>query len=285
MKNANSIGALIYFHRLIKNYSQLELAQQLHVTVSAVSSWERGINTPGVDIAIELADQMGITLDECFQFKTKKINQKNYTISNTISFEKAFFKIKTIDSFTDDQHNALIIRFNIWGVSLSKENINRELNVHFSVNDEEISNISKRIQVIEPMPINISPEFQKLPSLSKYYEVEYTLDYPFYQDLVLEIDYEGGVAKFEIPKSLLEIISKPSDALDDVVSIDLIETDVFKSALEYFANQDDLAKLQKFIVNQYKAFIKSLNAPKKLLLQSSEEDFNTLEKDCNSLTK
>jgi hypothetical protein len=49
LKSSKSIGELIYYYRLVKNYSQNDLANALNVTVSAVSSWERGVNKPGVE--------------------------------------------------------------------------------------------------------------------------------------------------------------------------------------------------------------------------------------------
>ena len=49
LKTSKAIGELIYYYRLIHNYTQADLAKKLNITISAVSSWERGINKPAVD--------------------------------------------------------------------------------------------------------------------------------------------------------------------------------------------------------------------------------------------
>lgn len=279
LKSANSIGSLIYYYRLVKNYSQLDLARQLHVTVSAVSSWERGINKPSVDIAVDLANQMGLSLDEFYRIRPKKPKQKQHTLNSTISFEKAYYQIKSVHYQLDGPTKALFLRSQIWGVNVNKDVIEQNLNIQFSVNANKVPILSQKIRVHQIGAINISPEFQKLPALSNYYELVYKIDAPGHEDLDIDIIYRDEVAKIVVPELLLKIIAKPSNALDNVLFIDIFKTDTFRVVLEYFARQDDLKALQEFLVNQYESHAKHLNEQSQFKNSQRDEEISHPERD------
>ena len=57
-------GALIAEARKEKNLTQKDLAQALHVSVQAVSKWERGLNFPDIALMEPLAELLELTVSE-----------------------------------------------------------------------------------------------------------------------------------------------------------------------------------------------------------------------------
>lgn len=70
------IGKFIAQKRKEKHLTQQQLADQLHLSVNAISKWERGINMCDVSIMVELCQILGITLNELFAGET--INEEVY---------------------------------------------------------------------------------------------------------------------------------------------------------------------------------------------------------------
>lgn len=62
--DAVKTGALIAQARKEKELTQGDLAQQLHVSVQAVSKWERGLNFPDITLLEPLAEQLELTVSE-----------------------------------------------------------------------------------------------------------------------------------------------------------------------------------------------------------------------------
>ena len=62
--DAVKTGALIAHARKEKNLTQKDLAQNLHVSVQAVSKWERGLNFPDIALMEPLAELLGLTVSE-----------------------------------------------------------------------------------------------------------------------------------------------------------------------------------------------------------------------------
>ncbi len=81
LKNSEQIGQVIKQFRLDRNLSQADLAHDLDVTISAVSTWERGISKPGIDVLFQLAQTMNITLDELLT-----INSNHQTLRDPRAF-------------------------------------------------------------------------------------------------------------------------------------------------------------------------------------------------------
>jgi transcriptional regulator with XRE-family HTH domain len=50
--------------REIRDWSQNELAEKIHVSRQSVSKWETGKNYPSIEVIIHLSDLFGITIDE-----------------------------------------------------------------------------------------------------------------------------------------------------------------------------------------------------------------------------
>lgn len=62
-----TLGRLISETRKAKGMTQLELAQKLNVTDKAVSKWERDLSCPDVNFLPQLAEVLGLTLEELMQ--------------------------------------------------------------------------------------------------------------------------------------------------------------------------------------------------------------------------
>lgn len=62
--DAVKTGTLIAQARKEKNLTQKDLAQSLHVTVQAVSKWERGLNFPDIALMESLSELLGLTVSE-----------------------------------------------------------------------------------------------------------------------------------------------------------------------------------------------------------------------------
>ena len=62
--DAVKTGALIAETRKERDLTQKDLAQALHVSVQAVSKWERGLNFPDIALLEPLAELLGLTVSE-----------------------------------------------------------------------------------------------------------------------------------------------------------------------------------------------------------------------------
>lgn len=60
--NAEKIGKLISRKRKLKNLTQKELANKLHITDKAVSKWERGLSLPDISVLIPLSEILNVGL-------------------------------------------------------------------------------------------------------------------------------------------------------------------------------------------------------------------------------
>lgn len=60
--NAEKIGKFISRKRKMKNLTQKELANKLHITDKAVSKWERGLSLPDISVLILLSEILNVGL-------------------------------------------------------------------------------------------------------------------------------------------------------------------------------------------------------------------------------
>lgn len=65
-------GALIAQARKERNLTQREVAETLHVTVQAVSKWERGLSFPDVHLLEPLSEVLGLTVSDLLSGKQRK---------------------------------------------------------------------------------------------------------------------------------------------------------------------------------------------------------------------
>lgn len=255
LKSAKSIGELIYYYRLVKNYSQNDLAVLLNVTVSAVSSWERGINKPGVDIAAKLSEDMGISLDAFYKDTDKSAHIKNYLITDLVTFEKAYLKWHKV-TYLKDSNSLQIVLF-IWGLSVQKDSLVETLKTSFKSQNNNLLKVTKSEVVSHQTPSSrLSPELKLMPILHPPgYLVTYTVEIDELTDIQVEIEYQNEHAIFVAPGLLIQAIVEgvPFDVQNPVTTLEFIKSDVFHSVLKYYATIDEFDALQEYLVGQYSA--------------------------------
>lgn len=78
--NQERIGKFIAKLRNEKNMTQTELGDKLGVSYKAVSKWERGLSLPDASLYNEICKIFGITKDELFEGKRKKVKIKKYLL-------------------------------------------------------------------------------------------------------------------------------------------------------------------------------------------------------------
>lgn len=64
-----TLGMMIAELRKEKGLTQLELAEKIGVTDKAVSKWERDLSCPDINSLPNLADILGVSVDELMQIK------------------------------------------------------------------------------------------------------------------------------------------------------------------------------------------------------------------------
>lgn len=261
LKSAKGIGELIYYYRLVNNFSQQELAEKLHVTVSAISSWERGINKPGVDIASVLADAMKITLDDFFRMTHKPKLDNPLDINEVYAFEKAFLKIKDIAVNAENQN--LVVTLLIWGVSVEKDTITKSFTTDFYCNKRMCNIAHKEVKPLANTSSTLSPEFKSLPSLSRRFEIVQEIDYEMGHDLEIKASLMDEEILYNIPGILIQTIIKGPlfNIQNPKATLEFLKSSYFKTALEYYSNINDYDALQEYLVNQYESLLKYLIQP------------------------
>lgn len=60
--NEEKIGKFISRKRKLKNLTQKELANKLHITDKAVSKWDRGVSLPDISVLIPLLEILNVGL-------------------------------------------------------------------------------------------------------------------------------------------------------------------------------------------------------------------------------
>ena len=60
--NSEKIGKFISRKRKMKNLTQKELANKLHITDKAVSKWERGLSLTDISVLIPLSEILNVGL-------------------------------------------------------------------------------------------------------------------------------------------------------------------------------------------------------------------------------
>ena len=76
MMDLIKIGKFIAERRKLKNLTQLQLAEHLHVTDRAISKWECGRSMPDSSIMLALCEVLGISVNELLT--GEELNMENY---------------------------------------------------------------------------------------------------------------------------------------------------------------------------------------------------------------
>ena len=74
--NTQDFGKFVAELRKEKGMTQLELAEKMGVTDKAVSKWERDLSCPDINSLPNLAEILGVSVDELMQIKREAENPK-----------------------------------------------------------------------------------------------------------------------------------------------------------------------------------------------------------------
>lgn len=75
-----SIGDKIKLLRKLKDITQEELSDVLHISYQAISKWENGLAQPDISTIPVIANYFGVTIDELFDFKLNALSNKEHFI-------------------------------------------------------------------------------------------------------------------------------------------------------------------------------------------------------------
>lgn len=65
--DCQKVGARIYNLRKERGLTQKELADSMHLSDKTVSKWERGLGCPDVSVLVELAEKLGVNVEQLLE--------------------------------------------------------------------------------------------------------------------------------------------------------------------------------------------------------------------------
>jgi len=251
LRSFKSIGELIHYYRLINNYSQQDLANKLHVTISAVSSWERGVSRPGIEIAYGLSRDMNMSLDE---FYTGSLNTKDkiHHLSDQILFHHATMDVNKVSLNQTEQ--TIQLDWLLQGIHVQKTMIEN----HFQITMETESKILKPLSwSFEEIVLTNQLYPQELSDLgihSKSYLIHTTFNYQAFQPIKCYIKYHQESATLALTKEVIEFMTEgiPFDIDDLNITLSFLESESFKEGLRFLSKKQGITELQTFMINQYR---------------------------------
>lgn len=98
MLNSIKVGTFIMNKRKQQGMTQQQLADRLNISFQAISKWETGQAYPNIDIICDLAEILGVTVDEILSGNEKK---------EVFSYSKAGIDIDYTDSIKRDMSKIL----------------------------------------------------------------------------------------------------------------------------------------------------------------------------------
>lgn len=190
-RSNKSIGSIVRYYRLLKGYSQKELADILNVTESAISAWERGISKPAVDIALFFSKEINISIQE-FYFETiDEDTHTPYQAHESIVLQRSYVDIQTIE-YSDKQ--SLTMHLRVRGLTVDPEYIQDVLNLEIHTQDHQVNGRHKDIVSTTQFQPQISPDLNVTLFQIPTYEVKYTTQIPITNDFTFYCDdgHVGG---------------------------------------------------------------------------------------------
>lgn len=81
-------GSCISRIRKEKGWTQKDLAERLHVSATAVSKWERGLNFPDISLLQPLAEELGISVAQLMGLENESVEKAVQTVTQFSANEK-----------------------------------------------------------------------------------------------------------------------------------------------------------------------------------------------------
>lgn len=247
LKSLQSIGELIHYYRLTKGFSQRDLADKLHVTISAISSWERGLNKPSLDIALLIATDLGITLDEFFLYRQPTLIEVEHPMYDVITFNHAYVEIHHIH--LDETTNQLHIIILLSGMTLTMDIVNFYSEKASFRSDGKKLLFTKRTTMLTDEKITISPEMDQGSMSLRRFECDFTIDYPT-DDLIIELSCQDQSARYRIKHSVLDLLLQGLTK-ESLSTNELLTSVDHAGILKYLSKDNQLDSLHAYIMRLY----------------------------------
>jgi transcriptional regulator with XRE-family HTH domain len=246
LKSLQSIGELIHYYRLTKGYSQKDLADKLHVTISAISSWERGQNKPSLDIALLIASDLGITLDEFFLYRQPLPVDVEHSIYEVITFNHAYIEIHHIHLDQDQKLHVVLL---LSGLTLTMEIIDfYSEKATFTSNGAPLT-FTRKTKVLSEEKISISPEMDQGSMSLRRFECDFILEYPN-DDLIIALSCQDQIERFRLKHSVLDLLLQgPSN--DHLPTQDFFTSPDHAEILRYLSKDHQMDSLNEYIMKLY----------------------------------
>lgn len=231
LKNAKSLGELIHYYRVSNHLSQGDLARRLAVTISAISSWERGISRPGLEAAYQLAHAMNLSLD-AFLLEPGF----NETIeSPTPLLERMVFK-KTqvhIDNLAYDAlKKRLRISYIIQGPNASVSTVTRVFKTRLDINGGPVHPIESLMnETSSSINVTTPDDF----SVQEVYATHHYA-YPTFSDFTLWVAFNQSSLGLNVSGESVQLITQgPGQNVDSFAAfMAIVQSDVYKYASRFW---------------------------------------------------
>ena len=217
MRSNQSIGEIIRYFRLIKNLSQKELSEYVIVTESAVSSWERGLTKPGLDIAMKLSKDMQMSLEEFYFLPFQNLaDDHQVELFQTLKLTRGYLDVSSIDYEVISE--TLRVDLTIKGMTIDASYIQSEID--FSVHVKGERNRPYKFEIIEisPEKVQLSPELESMTLGSTVIRFSYYFKMNPLSQLKFIIQENGHLFEMMIEEEVLGFILQ-SQAIDTAIHL------------------------------------------------------------------
>lgn len=253
LKSHKSIGELVHYFRLVKGYSQKELADRLYVTVSAVSSWERGHNKPALDVALKISKDMGMTLDEFYLYRRPNEHNGVHQLSDVITFEHTYVTITEIQMNLDE--NTLSLTLQLTGISITRDIVEFYGQQSQILVDHKSVKVEHRIEQRPDKTMHISPEFEATTIKVPVFDCHITFPYKPYQSIAIELHCQEHKETFVIPALVIRLLHEGESLLtkNSTEAHAFLTSDAHQEVLRFLAKSTNPISLQQYLIQLYEA--------------------------------
>lgn len=250
LKSAESIGNLIHYYRIVNDISQAELAKKLDVTVSAISSWERGVSRPGIQVSYILSKELNMTLDEfLLDVKTSKLKD-TYTVLDDIYFKSAIVRVLKFK----EENKQLFITFVIKGYQISQDLIKNVFIVSLNTTNRKI--LPEDMHIKKTMIEHEAHQVLDLPDHSDLSRYEITLKFKdsCVEKCLFDLQFADEFTTLEVQNNVIDFIthgpSKTIKTAEDLINF--FNSDTFATGLKFLAKNHQIDVILKDIKDSIK---------------------------------
>lgn len=250
LRKNKSVGDLIRYYRIMKGYSQNDLAQRLNVTVAAISNWERGVSKPGVDIAIVLTREMQMSLDEFYTISKNIKFADMYAINDLISFEHVFVNIANYD--IDLEASKMEIALNLKGLSLVESVIQEEIHITIETQDSVLKPVKRILEELAPQGSTMSPELSTFPITARMFSLKLSFKFPKLVGYDLIIAMHEQSTKIHFSECFNDLIEHGLNFNKDYQeNIKRIKSDDFVEYLSFISKTKGFSYIRDYLLKEY----------------------------------